>query len=1327
MLARAAVAAVACAIFASLPAATLAASDSGDDFVTVWGVTADDPAITIPVGGATGTYTVHWGDGTVSADVSGDQTHTYGSEGEYTVRISGDFTRIKLGDDPANAQKLRSIEQWGDMQWSSMESAFRGAVVMTYNATDSPDLSGVSDMSHMFATASKFNGNLSQWDTSSVTVMDHMFYNSPSFNGDVSTWDVSRVTDMHAMFYYAHAFNGDISAWDVSRVTDMDHMFDRAHAFNGDISEWDVSRVTDMGYLFHRAFSFNGDISAWDVSRVTDMHYMFRDSSFNGDISAWDVSRVANMYRMFHSASFNGDISAWDVSRVTNMGEMFYNAPHFDGDISGWDVSRVTGMGHMFTGADSFTRNLGPWYITLDRAIIHENGTYTASIAAQNDELRGHGPSYHLADNDTHADNADFAISGNVLTMTSAPTKAAYSISVGAESPHLFGADSTRQLRIIAPHLNSPPGADAGQDQTVSEGSAVQLDGSASSDPDGNAMSYSWAIVSPAGGAAAALQGADTMAPSFTAPGVYADTNYTIALTVSDGITVDTDTVTITVRDTDPLNPEPSASKYGDDFVTTWRVTGDDLTITIPVGGATGTYGIDWGDSTSSVDVSGDQSHTYGSEGEYTVRISGDFTRIKLGDDPANAQKLLSIEQWGGMQWSSMESAFRDAGSMTYNATDSPDLSGVSDMSRMFTAASKFTGDLSGWDVSGVTDMSNMFFGADSFDGDISAWDVSGVTDMSGMFYSAPAFDGDISAWDVSGVTDMSGMFYRASAFDGNISAWDVSDVTDMSSMFEGASSFDGDISAWDTSSVTDMSGMFTMAYYFNSDISAWDVSNARSMDWMFWGASSFDQNLGPWYVTLNVTRIHDDSYAAEVAAQNSFLSGRHNPSYSLADGDGCADNGKFAISSDGVLTIKSAPAQETYSICIGASGGKLFGADNSRRIILSTNTPPAADAGPDQTVPEGAAVQLDGSASSDPDGDTMSYRWVATSPDAILRGADTRAPSFTAPQVSGDTDYAFKLIVTDGSVTDTDTVVITVQDAHPAPPAAPKNLRAASASADSATLAWDDPGDDAVTGYKILSRILAPQHSLGVLVADTGSAASSYTVTGLEPNTKYAFRIIALSDHGESDTSYFVNVRTERAPPPAAPTNLTATAVTTDSVTLSWDGAGDDAVTGYKILSRILAPQHSLGVLVADTGSAASSYTVTGLEPNTKYAFRIIALSDHGESDTSYFVNVRTERAPPPAAPTNLTATAVTTDSVTLSWDGAGDDAVTGYKILSRILAPQHSLGVLVADTGSAASSYTVTGLEPNTKYAFRIIALSDHGESKVSHFVNISTPSGN
>ena len=333
--------------------------NTGDrPFVTTWRTVSPDESITIPVGNATGTYTVDWGDGSVSANVTGDQSHAYSDIGEYTVRISGDFTRILFAEDHDNAYKIVSIEQWGDTQWESMASAFM-EVVFTSHAADTPDLSRVTDMSGMFQD-SDFNGDLSGWDVSRVTDMSGMFQDS-GFNDDISNWDVSSVKDMHRMFTHS-VFNGDVSGWDVSGVEDMGHMFSGA-PFNGDVSNWDVSGVEDMGHMFSGT-PFNGDVSNWDVSGVEDMGGMFSYTPFNGDISGWDVSGVEDMGGMFSRSDFNGDISGWDVSGVTGMQAMFAGATSFNGDISGWDVSGVTDMSSMFLGATSFNGDISGWDVS---------------------------------------------------------------------------------------------------------------------------------------------------------------------------------------------------------------------------------------------------------------------------------------------------------------------------------------------------------------------------------------------------------------------------------------------------------------------------------------------------------------------------------------------------------------------------------------------------------------------------------------------------------------------------------------------------------------------------------------------------------------------------------------------------------------------------------------------------------------------------------------------------------------------------------------------------------------------------------------------------
>ena len=98
------------------------------------------------------------------------------------------------------------------------------------------------------------------------------------------------------------------------------------------------------------------------------------------------------------------------------------------------------------------------------------------------------------------------------------------------------------------------------------------------------------------------------------------------------------------------------------------------------------------------------------------------------------------------------------------------------------------------------------------------------------------------------------------------------------------------------------------------------------------------------------------------------------------------------------------------------------------------TNTAPVADAGPDQSVESGATVTLNGSASTDSDGDPITYAWElqARPPGstAVLDDSTAITPSFIA-DVPGD--YFAQLVVNDGSVTSLpDTVQISTLNAPP-------------------------------------------------------------------------------------------------------------------------------------------------------------------------------------------------------------------------------------------------------------------------------------------------------
>ena len=182
--------------------------------------------------------------------------------------------------------------------------------------------------------------------------------------------------------------------------------------------------------------------------------------------------------------------------------------------------------------------------------------------------------------------------------------------------------DSTPDTVVItAATANTPPIADAGGDRTVARGATVQLNGSASSDPEGSALTYAWTLLTRPAGSAAVLANASTATPTFTAD---VNGDYIVQLVVSDGrLESAPNTVTITVRDGADLRVTffgvPVAPPVGS-FIGL-RVTLTNLGPTA-ITGATVSFRVPTGYTIESVTVSPGDSYD-GATGTWTIAPLG--------------------------------------------------------------------------------------------------------------------------------------------------------------------------------------------------------------------------------------------------------------------------------------------------------------------------------------------------------------------------------------------------------------------------------------------------------------------------------------------------------------------------------------------------------------------------------------------------------------------------------------------------------------------------------------------------------------------------------
>ncbi|WNG59964.1 hypothetical protein F0U59_38520 [Archangium gephyra] len=175
-------------------------------------------------------------------------------------------------------------------------------------------------------------------------------------------------------------------------------------------------------------------------------------------------------------------------------------------------------------------QNREPTLLVTDLGADERRPVELVALASDPD---GNALSYHwtqLSGTPVALQNADSSRATFVAGDVAADTELVFQVEVSDGQATL-----TRSVTVTVRNVNREPQAQAGTTQLRTPGDKVQLDGSASVDADGDAVTYEWTQVA---GPTVSLSGADTATPSFTAPEVEKDTELRFSLVVRDGSSV---------------------------------------------------------------------------------------------------------------------------------------------------------------------------------------------------------------------------------------------------------------------------------------------------------------------------------------------------------------------------------------------------------------------------------------------------------------------------------------------------------------------------------------------------------------------------------------------------------------------------------------------------------------------------------------------------------------------------------------------------------------------------------------------------------------------